>query len=320
MSFAEIFSAGGKKKERVTEPLLDKQEKVLSPITSLFERKLGKERAEQVKSKMMPAIEKIYMKAVNRSEEDNDADSGRKAMQEFLTSYLEAVSDISESSDAETDDVAEIDSLSCSADKAPHFEMHEELSAELEAVGNQDKKTDTISREVHDIEAAEVAEEKEEKVLDKLPNTVFKRAYETMMLSGGDEALMRRELKRITKEMEKDAKLAYSLAKQKFKETRLTHLTKVRDGMRNVNTELLYVKEVENLDYQKSKKHSATVTRMLVRDAEDNEGVIYLFDDRGVFVKAGMAVKVAGGFVKTFKFSNETALTVSKKGNVYIVL
>jgi hypothetical protein len=33
-----------------------------------------------------------------------------------------------------------------------------------------------------------------------------------------------------------------------------------------------------------------------------------------------MRIRVVKGYVKAFDFSEETALTISKKGNVYIVL
>jgi len=36
---------------------------VLRPISRIFEKRLGKEKAEAVKKKMMPTIEKIYLKS-----------------------------------------------------------------------------------------------------------------------------------------------------------------------------------------------------------------------------------------------------------------
>jgi len=64
MSFATIFAAPGK--EELPQTQADVKEKVLRPITQIFERRLGKERAEMVKSKMMPSIEKIYQKATGQ--------------------------------------------------------------------------------------------------------------------------------------------------------------------------------------------------------------------------------------------------------------
>lgn len=300
MSFAEIFSSREKKDEPERIPT-SKKEKVLQPITKIFEKTLGKEKAEKLRSKMMPTIEKIYHQ--RSSSREKGAEDDKTPMQEFLTSYLEAVSDIGEP-DLHSE----------------QFEVHEDLSSELETVGTREKRLEIVSREIAEIEAVETQEQKQEEDLEKLPDTAFKRAYETMMLSGGDDAVMRKEMKRLVKNFERDAKLAYDLAKKKFKETKITHLTKLRNGMRNVNTEVLLVNEVENMEYAKSKKTTDIVTRVMVSDDEQNEGIVYLFDGRGSDIKHGMKIRVVKGYVKTFDFSGETAITISKKGNVYIVL
>ena len=57
-----------------------------------------------------------------------------------------------------------------------------------------------------------------------------------------------------------------------------------------------------------------------VSDEDGNEGLVYLFDDRGTPIRPGMRVKIEKGYARTFDFSGETALTVSKKGLLYIVL
>lgn len=90
--------------------------------------------------------------------------------------------------------------------------------------------------------------------------------------------------------------------------------------MRNINTDPLLVRSVENMEYQKTKKIKAIVTRILVNDDEGNEGVVYLFEDRGIALQPGMKIKVQRALAKTFKFSGETALTLGKKSNIYIVL
>jgi hypothetical protein len=304
MSFAEIFSSkNAEDKSTPEETPKTTKEKVLRPITKIFEKSLGKEKAAKLKSRMMPAIEKIYQKSVVKDKPKEGTE--RTAMQEFLTSYLEAVSDIGETGSINGDS---------------NFEMHEEIAGDLDTIGTKEKKLEMVTREIEEIEAAELVEEKQEAGLDKLPDTFFKKAYETMMVSGGDDAIMRKEMKRMIKSAENDAKLAFNMAKKKFKETNITHLTKLKDGMRNVNTELLIVRDVENMEYQKTKKTTDIVTRVLVNDDEGNEGILYLFDGRGSYLKPGMNVKVVKGYVKTFDFSSETAVTISKKGNVYIVL
>ena len=304
MSFAEIFSSKyAYDKDAPEEAPQTTKEKVLRPITKIFEKSFGKEKAARVQSRMMPAIEKIYQKSVDRDTPKEGSE--RTAMQEFLTSYLEAVSDMGDNGTV--------------ADES-NFQMHEELASELETTGTKEKTLEMVGREILEIEAAELIEQKQEEGLEKLPDTFFKKAYETMMVSGGDDLIMRKEMKRMVRTAENDAKLAFNLAKKKFKETKIMHLTKIKDGMRNVNTELLIVREVEDNEYHKSKKATDIVTRVILNDEEGNEGILYLFDGRGSYLKPGMSLKVVKGYVKTFDFSHETALTISKKGNVYIVL
>ena len=117
----------------------------------------------------------------------------------------------------------------------------------------------------------------------------------------------------------RDIKMAYNLAKKKFKELKITQLTKIKDGLRNVNTDVLTVSNVENIEYPKGREKKVA-TRLIVKDEEENEGIFYLFDNRGLGIQPGVKIKIVKGYVKTFDFSNETALTISSKGNVYIVL
>lgn len=317
MSFAEIFSRGTKEKDskKKQEPQpLTKKEKILSPINSLFEKKLGKEKAEKVKEKMMPTIEKIYRKASSRGRITNE-DHGKEVIQEFLTNYLEAVSGINgeavvPEATIETQPTVE----------TPATETVEE-EVELDEVGTKERKLDKISSEIMEVEANDYAEIKEDEVMEKnMPDSFFKKAYETMMLSNGDEDVMRREMKRMLSEIEKDIKLAFRLAKEKFKERKITDITNIKSGMRNINTDVLLVKEVESMEYKKTKRQTAIAVRAIVADEIGNEGVLYLFDDRGEGLTPQMKIKVVKGHAKTFDFSGETALTVGKKGNVYIVL
>jgi len=321
MSFAEIFSRGTKEKEAKKKPEqqpLTKKEKILFPITNIFEKKLGKEKAEKVRIRMMPTIEKLYRKSSTRGRITNE-EHGKEVIQEFLTNYLEAVSGIngeslvpspaeeSQAEEATQTEVVELDG--------------EEIEVALDEVGTKERKLDRISAEIMEVEASDSAEIREDAVIEKnMPDTFFKKAYETMMLSNGDEDIMKKEMKRMLSDVEKDIKLAFRLAKEKFKERKITDITKITSGMRNINTDVLAVKEVECIEYRKTKKQIATATRAIVVDEAGNEGVIYLFDDRGEGMRPNMKIKIMKGYAKTFDFSGETALTVGKKGNVYIVL
>ncbi len=334
MSFASIF-ASGKEKESSTEgeshPPGDAREKMLRPITQIFEKGLGKEKADAVKSKMMPTIEKIYLKAsthIHASKKKNDED-GRKAVQEFLTSYLEAISDIEQigsgmQQPAEMAEAAEpppepLPQPEPEEPPVPEIEAPKGALGELEEVGKQNQMTG-ISLDIAGIESQEVAELKESQEIEHLPDTFFKKAYETMMLSGGDESIMKQEMNRMIDSAQREIGLAFRLAKKRFKEIKITNITKIRDGMRNINTELLSVRNVEAGQYQKTRKQVGVLVRVLVNDDAGNEGVIYLFDGRGSEIRQGMRVKVVLGQAKTFEATGETALVLGKKGNVYIVL
>jgi HEAT repeat protein len=344
MSFANIFSAG-KEKETGSlgelHPPGNAREKMLRPITQIFEKGLGKEKADAVKSKMMPTIERIYLKASAHTGKKKSDESGRKAVQEFLTSYLEAISDIEHIGSGmpqlaeragdgepppepipepepepiepgEPGEPEEPDDSGLNVPKGP-------LSGELDEVGKQGRLSG-ISSEIAGIELQEVAELKETQNLEHLPETFFKKAYEMMMLSGGDESIMKQEMNRMIDSAQREIGLAFRLAKKKFKEIKITNITRIRDGMRNINTELLSVRNVEMGQYQKTKKQVSPLLRVFVNDDAGNEGVIYLFDGRGSEIRPGMRVKVVLGQAKTFETTGETALVLGKKGNVYIVL
>ncbi|MBN1169534.1 hypothetical protein JXA56_00780 [Candidatus Micrarchaeota archaeon] len=304
MSFAEIFSRGEKEPREKDVPK-DARQKVLDPITQIFEKRLGKERAEIVKQKMMPSIEKMYLRSQRPKK-----DGGRKVvMQEFLTNYLEVISDLDHVGGSETELI--VPAAVLAEDKI--------VPEELEEVG-MNARTDQISSEIEHIESEQMEEIKEQHEIEHLPDTFFKKAYEVMMLSEGDDRIMRTEMTRMIDTAKKEITLAFNLAKKKFKETKITNITKIRDGMRNINTDTLIVISAENLEYLKSKKVKSMVTRIIVNDDEGNEGVLYMFEDRGMTIKPGMKIKAEKAIAKTFKFSGETVLTLGKKSNVYIVL
>ncbi|NYZ77550.1 HEAT repeat domain-containing protein [Candidatus Micrarchaeota archaeon] len=333
MSFAEIFSRATKKdkeakKKEDEQPLLSKKEKILSPITNIFEKRLGKEKADRVKAMMMPTIEKIYKNASIRGRITSEQ-HGKEVIQEFLTNYLEAVSGINEEavheSVAEQAEAGEAMAMGekplQEAGPVPEPPAHESVEMPLDEVGTKERKTDRLSTEIMEVDADDYAEIKEESEAEKsLPHSFFQKAYEAMMLSNGDEDVMQSEMKRMLTDADKDIKLAFRVAREKFKERKVTDITKITNGMRNINTEILFVKEVESISYNKTAKQVATATRAMVADETGNEGVLYLFDDRGGWLKPQMRIKIVKGYAKTFNFSGETALTVGRKGNVYIVL
>ncbi len=316
MSFATIFAAP--KKEEKSQTQADVKEKVLRPITQIFERRLGKERAEMVRSKMMPSIEKIYQKATSQhGTRRHEEEAGRKVIQEFLTDYLEVMSGLDSIAGGPTPPPqAQADSQP----EAPKPEISTENATGGLGIVGKEADLDRASLEIASVENQEIEDLKEMEEIEHLPDTFFKKAYETMMLSNGDEDIMQKERDHMIEDAAREIGLAFRLAKKKFKENKLTNITKIKNGMRNINTEVLTIKSADTNEYQKTKKVKDLATRVVANDNGGNEGVIYLYEGRGSMLKQGMKIKVSGGSAKTFESSNETAITIGKKGNIYIVL
>ncbi len=275
MSFAEMFSAGAAKKE-------DSMREVVEPITKIFEKKLGKEKAEQVKEKILPTLEKMQK-------------DKKVKMQEFLSTYLGVLSDLEEVGGGKEE---------------PSKQELEELEA-----------LDKAEVELKEVEVEESEEDELERFLNSnlnLPQSYFAQAYEIMLRCEGDEKIMKKEKERLINQAKKEIDLAFRVVRNRFRAIKLTRLSEIKHGMRNVNTSPLRVIAVEKRNYKKGRKEAA-FTRVVVDDGE-SEGVIYLFDGRGEGLKPGMQIKLEHAYAKTFKFSGETVLTHGKKTNIYILI
>lgn len=320
ISFAEIFGAVAEREELLTvlSPEDDlKKKKLLSPIEQIFDKRLGKAKSALVKGRMMATIEKIYLKAVESRPED--AQKREKSMQKMLTSYVDVLSGLGRIMfDERHEREAKAAEVQTIEETQP---VPREESAVLEEVGIQ---TDTskISRDLEGLEdeEEEIRKEISEKAGEPGDKTIFHRAYEIMMASEGDEEMMFQQSQKLIRQLQDEVNLAFKMAKQRFKSENITHLTELKNGMRNVNTEVLTAKAVDVGEYLRTKRKKDTYTRITVNDADGSEGIIYLFEGRGREVQPGMKVRVVKGQVKTFSFSGETAITIGKKGNVYIVL
>jgi len=343
MSFADVFAQGEEKKKEEKPQTAEEtrkaetvREKMMKPLHQLMEKKLGKEKAEAMKSKMMPTLEKIYLKALGKNGHVNEEKG--KAVQEMLTDYLDVISGaethvisdegeekgqkptVPEKKDQEGE-AAEPE------DAPPEVESEPGGGMELERVGTKEPEMGRAARELEEaaaeseveaLEPQELREDKEEAAGGA--GTMFRLAFDTMMASDGDEEVMRKAMDNMVKNAEEEIRLAFRVAKEKYKQLNITHLTELKSGMKRVNTVPLLVKTIEHREWQRTKKNKDTFTRLLVADDEGNEGVIYLFDNRGAIVKEGMKIKIENGYAKTFAFAGETALTVSKKGNAYIII
>ncbi|MEW6528309.1 MAG: HEAT repeat domain-containing protein [Candidatus Micrarchaeota archaeon] len=330
ISFAEIFGRPEKKEEPIIVSPEDnlKKRKLLTPIEQIFDKKLGK-KSRLVKERMMSTIEKIYLKAVDTKSED--VQKREKSMQRMLTSYADVLSgldklmfDEQKESEAEKK-VAEVRTMDIQKSQK---EIQTSKKTMLEEIGSDMDsskiKTDLAVLEMYEDETIEEdkkknKEDKEEYEITE-EKSIFRKAYDIMMACDGDDEVMLQQAQKFIKQLEDEVKLAFKMAKQRFKAENITHLTEIRNGMRNINTDILIVKAIDRGEYSKTKTKKDIYTRIIANDAEGSEGVIYLFEGRGSEVRSGMKIKIAKGQVKTFSFSGETAITIGKKGNVYIVL
>jgi len=322
MSFAEVFSKGenGEAKKGPEEKVEETaKEKMLRPIEQLFEKKLGKERGAEMKRRMMPTIEKMYEKAMAKDGGEKKISHGEeKAVQEMLSGYLDVVAGSEEC-------------VPLPEEKDLHEPEQQSLADELGLVGTKELRPEAGIKEfeasvLEDEAATEGERSPEEEWMEEKPGeaaqgtTVFKLAFDSMMASKGDEKVMKKAMKQLLKNTEDQIKMAFDVAKNRYKELNITDITAIKSGMRNINTGTLYVKSMEHKEYPRTKTKKDTFTRLVVADQQGNEGVIYLFEERGNPIKPGMKMKVEKGFAKTFDWAGETVVTVSKKGNVYVIL
>lgn len=333
ISFAEIFSKGAEKEGEIPAETpaapedATRKKKLLHPIERIFEKGLGKTKAAMMKSKMMPTIERVYTKAVGSGPEEME--KREKSIQKMLTSYVDILSGLDkimfeemgrESSAAEVQTINESTEAAGKEGSGPE-EGLEEVGTEIN--------TAHIGREIAELEAQEDGNQGGEPAESAKPadepgqmceKSVFRKAYDIMMASDGDEEMMFQQSQKIARQLADEVNLAFKMAKQSFKAENIIHLTELKNGMRSVHTDALIVREAKTGEYPRTKTKMDSYTRIVVNDDEGSEGIIYLFEGRGKEVQPGMRVKVVKGQVKTFAFSGETAITIGKKGSVYIVL
>ncbi len=314
MSFSEIFSYKPQEQKESEDVITEKRRRILSPIERIFERKLGKEKAEIVKKKMIPTLEKVYMR--NRIEPQQKTEvmetERKEALQQFLTTYLDAISDLNGSSSEISEQTHLEEEELTHVESADSIDLLDNVSATGEARDN----VENIMKEVDSVKE-ETPEELDNKFFSEAPDTLVKRAYEVMMYSGGDQKMMKKEMRRMLRSAAHDIKLAFKLAREKFQEYRIVKLSELREKMRNVTTDTLIVQTVEEVEFKKARSSTSAI-RIVAEDSQGGEGVIYLFEGRGQSIEKGMQIKIEKGYVKVI--NGETALTISSRGNVYIVV
>ena len=342
MSFSELFSystnVDKKSKSKPGKIITDKKRKLLHSIELIFERKLGKN-SDLVKKKMMPSLEKAYFNALSEGK-SSKREGRREGVQKFLLNYLTLMkssnnseiytnleaqpSNSSPTLDA-SDNLDNLDNIDNKEDSNPNVQIEQEGSLDsLDQVSSHNSSLTggNIERALNEVLNSEVnstddKEHEHENFLKNVPDSLFKKAYEIMMYSGGDKSLMKKEMKRMIRLTEQDIKLAFRLAHQKFKENKITKLTDIVDKMRNITTDVLTIKSKEVVEFKKPRSTKYAV-RFLLQDSNGGEGVLYLFDGKGDSLVDGLNIKIEKGYAKVI--NDETSLILGSRGSIYIVV
>ncbi|MCX6773814.1 MAG: hypothetical protein NTY68_02330 [Candidatus Micrarchaeota archaeon] len=303
------FSGGAAKAEAVpaidSEEEIKRKERIIDPIQKAFERSIGKERADQLKPKLVELAFKH---------------SDKSTVQNLLTQLLGFYTSGSKEEKKETKAVA--------VSPVAHIEQKEEQkivpSQIVEQVGftkEEEPESEEIGKEAELVNVDDMFSEEEKKVIEEGEPSIIKQAYDSMLVSEGDEKLIEHQAETMKKYLGHQVDIAFKLARRKFKEIRLTDITNIRNGMKNITTDILLVKKVEQKQYSRTKSSPREFyTRIIAVDPDGKEGVIYLFEGRGKFMAEGMNIYLEKAKSKTFKFSGETVLTVdNKRGKVHAV-
>jgi len=342
MSFSELFSystnVDKKSKSKPGKIITDKKRKLLHSIELIFERKLGKN-SDLVKKKMMPSLEKAYFNALSEGK-SSKREGRREGVQKFLLNYLTLMkssnnSEIYTNLEAQpsnssptldtSDNLDNLDNIDNKEDSNPNVQIEQEGSLDsLDQVSSHNSSLTggNIERALNEVLNSEVnstddKEHEHENFLKNVPDSLFKKAYEIMMYSGGDKSLMKKEMKRMIRLTEQDIKLAFRLAHQKFKENKITKLTDIVDKMRNITTDVLTIKSKEVVEFKKPRSTKYAV-RFLLQDSNGGEGVLYLFDGKGDSLVDGLNIKIEKGYAKVI--NDETSLILGSRGSIYIVV
>ena len=305
--FKGVDFSGGPKPEEIpgidSEEEIKRKERIIDPLQKAFEKSIGKERADQLKPKLVELAFKH---------------SDKNTVQNLLTQLLGFYnSGPKEEQKKETKAHA--------VSPVAHIEQKKEAPMAVEQVGfnakEDEEDSEAIGKEAELVNVDDMFSEEEKKVIEEGDPSIIKQAYDSMLVSEGDEKLIEHQSETMKKYLNHQVDIAFKLAKRKFKEIRLTDITNIKNGMKNITTDILLVKKVEQRQYSKARSAIREFyTRVTAVDPDGKEGIIYLFDGRGRFIAEGMNIYLEKAKSKTFKFSGETVLTVdNKRGKVCAV-
>jgi hypothetical protein len=303
--FKGVDLSGGKKEEPEPKAMLEEEmklkEKMLDPLQKEFEKSMGKEKAEQLKPKL---FELAFMH------------KDKSTFQNLLTHVMNLYGAQKEEKHEEKEQKHE----------APKHEAQKQEEPKKEDIGLAEagfaepsaEAAGLIGREAEDMTKDSLFTEEEKKVIEEGEPSIIKMAYDSMMISD-DETLIEHQRDTLKKFLDHQVDVAFKLARRNFKEVKVTDISNIKDGWKNITTDYLLVKKVEHKQYDRTKNAREIYTRLTVVDPDGKEGIIYLFENRGSLIKEGMSIRLEKAKSKTFKFSGETVLTVDKRGKAYAV-
>ena len=309
--FKDVDFSGGAKPEEL--PKVDeeeekkRQEKLIYPIHKAFEKSIGKERADQLKPKLVELASKH---------------SDKSTVQNLFTQLLGFYTgEVKAEPKKEAKAHAPAATVPAAVQAAPGKDAPMGGVEEVGFGAKEGDDGDAIAKEAELVNIDDLFSDEEKKVIEDGDPSIIKQAYDSMLVSDGDEKLIEHQAETMKKYLSHQVDIAFKLARRKFKEVRLTDITNIRNGMRNITTDILLVKKAEQRQYSRTRSSPREFyTRVTAVDPDGKECVIYLFDGRGRFVAEGMNIYLEKAKSKTFKFSGETVLTVdNKRGKVHAV-
>jgi len=307
--FRGVDFSGGRKEEPERKPMLEEEmkqkEKMLDPLQKEFEKSMGKEKAEQLKPKL---FELAFM--------HKDKSTFQNLLTHVMNLYGAQKEEKPEEKEEKTHHEKPAQEKQEAAQETP---KKEDIGiAEAGFAAPSVDAADLIGREAEDMTKDNLFSEEEKKVMEEGEPSIIKMAYDSMMISD-DEHLIEHQRDTLKKFLDHQVDVAFKLARRNFKEVKITDISNIKDGWKNITTDYLLVKKVEHRQYDRTKNAREVYTRLTVVDPDSKEGIIYIFENRGALIKEGMSIRLEKAKSKTFKFSGETVLTVDKRGKVYAI-
>jgi hypothetical protein len=306
------FSGGTEKPTEVpgidSEEEIKRKEKIIDPLQKAFEKSIGKEKADQLKPKLVELASK-----------HSDKSTVQNLLTQLLGFYTSGSKEEKEEKGAKP--AVAVSPVAHIEQKAEHKVAPTAIVEQVGFTKEDEPDSEEIGKEAELVNVDDLFSDEEKKVIEEGDPSIIKQAYDSMLVSEGDEKLIEHQAETMKKYLGHQVDIAFKLARRKFKEIKLTDITNIRNGMKNITTDVLLVKKVEQRQYSRTKSSPREFyTRVVAVDPDGKEGVIYLFEGRGRFIAEGMNIYLEKAKSKTFKFSGETVLTVdNKRGKVCAV-